>query len=56
MHKLIGVLALSISATAVAYGAVRATAAPEFDPASAIAALTLLSGGLAVLRGRRRDR
>lgn len=27
--------------------------APEFDPASALAALTLLSGGLAVLRGRR---
>ncbi len=28
-------------------------AAPEFDPADAIAALTLLAGGLAVLRGRR---
>lgn len=28
-------------------------AAPEFDPAGAIAALTLLAGGLAVLRGRR---
>lgn len=27
--------------------------APEFDPAGALAALTLLSGGLAVLRGRR---
>ena len=26
--------------------------APEIDPASAIAALTLLAGGLAVLRGR----
>lgn len=31
-------------------------AAPEFDPASALAALTLLSGGLAVLRGRRSKR
>lgn len=31
-------------------------AAPEFDPASATAALTLLSGGLAVLRGRRSRR
>jgi hypothetical protein len=30
-----------------------AVAAPEFDPAEALAALTLLSGGLAVLRGRR---
>jgi hypothetical protein len=27
--------------------------APEIDPASAIAGLTLLAGGLAVLRGRR---
>jgi hypothetical protein len=29
------------------------TAAPEIDPASAIGAFTLLSGGLVVLRGRR---
>jgi hypothetical protein len=29
------------------------TAAPEIDPASAIAGLTLLLGGLTVLRGRR---
>jgi hypothetical protein len=28
-------------------------AAPEIDPASAFAGLTLLAGGLAVLRGRR---
>jgi len=28
--------------------------APEVDPASAMAGLTLLAGGLAVLRGRRR--
>jgi hypothetical protein len=28
--------------------------APEIDPASALAGLTLLAGGLAVLRGRRR--
>jgi hypothetical protein len=27
--------------------------APEIDPASAMAALTLMAGGLAVLRGRR---
>ena len=31
-------------------------AAPELDPAMALAALTLLSGGLAVLRGRRSKR
>lgn len=29
------------------------TAAPEIDPAGAMAGLTLLAGGLAVLRGRR---
>lgn len=29
-------------------------AAPEIDPAMATSALTLLAGGLAVLRGRRR--
>jgi hypothetical protein len=29
------------------------TQAPEIDPASLVAALTLLGGGLAVLRGRR---
>lgn len=28
-------------------------AAPEIDPAAAVAGLTLLAGGLAVLRGRR---
>jgi len=53
MYKLLGMLALSISATAVAFGAAKVSA-PELDPASAIAALTLLSGGVAVLRGRRR--
>ena len=30
-----------------------APAAPEIDPASAIAALTLLGGAIAVVRGRR---
>ncbi len=29
--------------------------APEIDPASAMAGLTLLAGGLAVLRGRRKQ-
>ncbi|HEV7136325.1 MAG TPA: hypothetical protein VIC29_14510 [Steroidobacteraceae bacterium] len=32
------------------------TSAPEIDPASAAAALTLLGGGLAVLRARRSRR
>jgi hypothetical protein len=30
------------------------TQAPEIDPASAMAGLTMLAGGMAVLRGRRR--
>jgi hypothetical protein len=33
--------------------ATRTVAAPEIDPASAIAGLTLMLGGLAVLRGQR---
>jgi hypothetical protein len=31
----------------------KSMAAPEIDPSSALAGLTLLSGGLAVMRGRR---
>ncbi|MGH8206839.1 MAG: hypothetical protein ACRETK_08685 [Steroidobacteraceae bacterium] len=31
------------------------TRAPEIDPASALAGLTLLMGGLAVIRGRRKS-
>jgi LPXTG-motif cell wall-anchored protein len=30
--------------------------APEIDPASALAGLTLLVGGLAVIRGRRKEK
>jgi len=30
------------------------TSAPEMDPASALSALTLLVGGVAVMRGRRK--
>jgi hypothetical protein len=30
-------------------------AAPEIDPASAVSALTLLVGGLAVVRGRKKN-
>ena len=55
MHKLVSILLLSMSATAVACAASRVVA-PELDPASAMAALTLLSGGLVVLRGRRTKR
>lgn len=53
MRNLLGILLLSISATAAAHAAMR-VAAPELDPASAMAALSLLGGGIAVLRGRRK--
>lgn len=45
---------LSVSVTAAAHGV--AVSAPELDPASAMAALTLLTGGLAMIRGRRSKR
>jgi len=35
-----------------AYAVMRVPAAPELDPSSALAALTLLSGSLAIARGR----
>lgn len=34
--------------------AIQVAAAPEIDPAAAAGAMTLLLGGLAVVRGRRR--
>jgi LPXTG-motif cell wall-anchored protein len=48
-------LALALVAMAgVASAAQVIVPAPEIDPASAMAGLTMLAGGLAVLRGRRR--
>jgi hypothetical protein len=62
MNKLILGLILALSGlgttvyvAAPAWGAVPPTAvarAPEIDPASAVGALTLLLGGIAVLRSR----
>ena len=63
VSKAIGILALSMCLGTAAHAgpAARvinnssppATAAPEIDPASALGGLTLLLGGLAVVRGRR---
>lgn len=55
MVRLIGaVLAMmSIAGAACASIEIAPLSAPEIDPASAIAGLTLLGGGLAVLRGRK---
>lgn len=59
MLRLIGVTAMFLGAAGVA-GAVAVVgpttvplSAPEIDPASALSGLTLLLGGLAVVRGRR---
>lgn len=66
--KAIGALALSVGMVGAAFGAVPVahvgfavaphlaagvTSAPEIDPAGALSGLTLLLGGLAVVRGRR---
>jgi len=55
MHRVLGMTLLTMSATAVAFDATR-VAAPELDPASVLAVLTLLTGDLAVRRGRRGPR
>jgi hypothetical protein len=66
MLKFIGLVALSLCAGSVAlahdskdhdwtpsWWHQSPVAAPEIDPASALSGLTLLVGGLAVVRGRR---
>jgi hypothetical protein len=58
MSKLMGIIVLSaVSFAAQAHGThwwhAPPARAPEIDPASALSALTLLAGSLAVLRGRR---
>jgi hypothetical protein len=45
----------TVIAGALPTGWSRVTAAPEIDPASALGALMLLAGGLAILRGARRN-
>jgi hypothetical protein len=52
MYRLVALMVIAFGSIATAQAA-RALAAPEIDPASAVSALTLLAGGLAVLRGRR---
>jgi len=52
MSKFIGFTLLLLGASSFACAAV--TVAPEIDGASALSAVVLLSGGLLVLRSRRR--
>jgi hypothetical protein len=69
VRKLVLMLALPLAAATVAnaqitrhdFGNTRATihqtmtaSAPEIDPAGLLSGLTLLAGGLAVIRGRRK--
>jgi hypothetical protein len=62
MLRLAATVALTIGIATAAYAdhedgpppsSVRVQKAPEIDPSQVIAGLTLLAGGLAVLRGRR---
>ena len=54
MFKLIGTILLSAAVIGMAQAVTGdPVGAPEIDPASAVSGVTLLLGGLAVLRGRR---
>jgi hypothetical protein len=52
MTKITGYLLLLVGAAGTAFAGLNAIV-PEIDPAMGIGALTLLSGGLLVLRARR---
>jgi len=51
MKRVIGMAMLAFGAAGYAFAG---TSAPEIDASSAVAAVALLSGGLLVLRSRRR--
>jgi hypothetical protein len=51
--RILATLALVLVTAGMAFGGL-AVAAPEIDPASSVAALALLSGGLIVIRARRK--
>jgi hypothetical protein len=53
VYKMIGLSLLLMGAANFAFGA--AVAAPEIDGSSAVTAVVLLSGGLLVLRARRKN-
>ena len=52
LKKALATVAVALGGVMCAHASVPPAAAPEIDPGSAMAALTLLGGGLAVLRGR----
>jgi hypothetical protein len=55
MNRLIGLGILLLGAAGFAFAGL-APAAPEIDASAGVAAMTLLAGGLIVLRGRRRPK
>jgi hypothetical protein len=52
-YQLVGAVMLFIGMTGAAMAVVATTAAPEIDPGSAMTGLAMLSGTLAIIRGRR---
>jgi len=54
MAKLIGLMLLMIGSAGFALAGLVAAGVPEIDPTAAAGALALLSGGLLVIRARRR--
>jgi len=48
------IVVAAVSWSLIATSAFAVNPVPELDPGSAVTALTLLAGGLVVLRGRRR--
>lgn len=55
-EQLFSIFTKSSSCTGSGGGDVKHVSAPEIDPASAMAGLTLMVSGLAVLRGRRKSK
>jgi len=54
MTKIVGMTLLLIGVAGFATAAVGTVGAPEIDPTSAVGALTLLSGAVLVMRGRKK--
>jgi hypothetical protein len=53
VKKILGIAMVLMTTCGVASAAAVVASAPEIDPASAMSGLTLLLGGIAVIRGRR---
>ena len=53
MQKILGMMLLGAGTAAVAMAAL-SVAAPEIDPSSGVAAISLLAGAVLVIRGRRK--